>query len=71
MDKQSACERPERAPMVRRIAIVVALLACGACTSVPNFLRPPTPRAAVVMGAQAMHAGQATDAGQAPRRTPI
>ena len=36
--------------VVRHCLLSVTLLCCGACTSIPNFLRPPQPRASLESG---------------------
>lgn len=71
MGNHSASERSERAAIVRCLAICVALVGCGACTSTPHFLRPPTPRAVAPTDAQAMHTGQGIDIGQEQQGTAI
>lgn len=45
----------------RRLLMWSAVLSCCACTSIPNFLRPPTPRASVSTAVQAVRAGVGTE----------
>lgn len=44
-----------RGAVVRHCLLSVTLLCCGACTSIPNFLRPPQPRASLAAAHHAAH----------------